>query len=197
MGNGLAGQIIKGLECQDESRMDWLDKITIVAIAGITLIAVGMLANQEIIKHQNNPGAGSKAEKERYYAEQMAKEAKIYKEVNSLKEQGHYAEALAKLQEVMKTYPGKARSYVYMAQLSVAQGKLADAIYNYRLAVEKEPDYVDKRTPLNIGREIKAQVDEGLKVFGREKELKPNDKKVSEALQNIYYLQRRLAAGCE
>ncbi len=190
--------LLKGRECHGEWRMDWLDKFTITIIAVISLITIGMLANQEIIKRrQGNSDAVSKAEKARYYAMQKEINAKIYQEVVSLKEQGLYEEALAKLQDVMKTYPGKSLSYVYLAQLSLERGKLADAINNYRLAVEKEPDYVDKRTPLFIGREIKAQVTEGLVLFGREKALKPKDKEVRKVFRNLYYLQRRLAGGCE
>ena len=196
--NGLAGQIIKGLECQGESRMDWLDKFNITVIALISLITIGMVANQEIMKRsQGDPDAQRKAEKAQYYAMQKEINAKIYKDVVSLKEQGLYEESMAKLQEVMKANPVNSQSFVYMAQLSVARGKLADAIHNYRQAVEKEPDYVDKRTPLFIGPDIKKQVTEGLVLFGREKMLKPNDKEVKVVLQNLYYLQRRLLGGCE
>ena len=178
--------------------MDRLDKFNIVIIVLISLITIGMLVNQEIMeRRQGDPGADSKAEKERYYAEQMALNEKIYQEVISLKKQERYDEAMTKLREVMKTYPGRSQSYVYMAQLSLKSGKLADAIHNYRLAVENDPDYLDKKTPLFIGREIKAQVSESLEKFGREIKLKPNDKAVRNTLEDLYYLQRRLAGGCE
>ena len=178
--------------------MDRLDKFNIIIIVLISLITIGMLVNQEIIeRRQGNPGVDSKAEKERYYAEQMALNEKIYQEVISLKKQGLYDEAMTKLQEVMKTYPGRSQSYVYMAQLSLKSGKLGDAIHNYRLAVENDPDYLDKKTPLFIGREIKTLVTESLEKFGREIKLKPNDQTVRNVLQDLYYLQRRLAGGCE
>ena len=178
--------------------MDRFDKFNITLIVLISLITIGMLVNQEITeRRQGNPGADGKAEKERYYAEQMALNAKIYQEVISLKEQGRDDEAMTKLQEVMKTYPGRSQSYVYMAQLSLKSGKLADTIHNYRLAVENDPDYLDKKTPLFIGREIKTLVTESLEKFGREIKLKPNDQTVRNVLQDLYYLQRRLAGGCE
>ena len=117
--------------------MDRLDKFNITIIALISLITIGMLANQEIIKRRQGNHEAAAAEKARYYAEQMALNAKIYQEVISLMELEHYDEAMTKLQEVMKTYPGKAQSYVYLAQLSFNTGKLSDTIHNYRLAVEK------------------------------------------------------------
>ncbi len=97
----------------------------------------------------------------------------------------------------MKEHPEKSLSYVYLAQLYLKQGKLRDAIHGYRLAVEMEPDYVDERTPLFIGDEIKELVTEGREKFSREKALKPKDKEVRKALKDVYYLQSRLAGGCE
>jgi tetratricopeptide (TPR) repeat protein len=177
--------------------MDRLDKFNIAVIAIISLISIGMLANQEIIKRRLGVDEAQAAEMKLYYAEKMALNAKIYQEVISLKEQELYDEALTKLQEVMETYPGKPHSYVHLAQLSVKSGKLADSIHNYRLAIEKDPDYMDKKTPLFIGHEVKELVKESLPIFGREKKLKPNDITVTNSLKDLYYLQRVLAGGCE
>ena len=177
--------------------MDRFDKFNIAVIAFISLITIGMLANQEIIKRRLGVDEAEAAEMALYYAEKMALNAKIYEEVISLKEQELYNEALTKLQDIMKTYPGKPQSHVYLAQLSLKSGKLADSIHNYRLAVEKDPDYMDKKTPLFIGHEVNELVKESLPKFGREKKLKPNDKTVRVALKDLYYLQRVLAGGCE
>ena len=177
--------------------MDWLDKLSIAAITGITLITMGMLANQQIVKRrQNNPGVAAKEEKGSY-AVQMEIDKKIYQEFVSYKKQGLHTEAMTKLKDIVKRYPAKSMSYVYMAQLYLKQGKMGDSIHYYRRAVEMEPDYVDERTPLFIGDEIKELVEEGRVKFGREKALKPKDNVVRKALQNVYYLQSRLAGGCE
>jgi len=177
--------------------MDRLDKLNIALIAIISLITISMLANQEIIKRRLGVDEAEAAEMALYYAEKMALNAKIYQDVISLKEQELYEDAMTKLQEVMKTYPGKPQSYVHLAQLSLKSGKLGDTIHNYRLAVEKDPDYLDKKTPLFIGHEVKELVKESLPKFGREKELKPNDITVRNTLKDLYYLQRVLAGGCE
>ena len=178
--------------------MDWLDKIGIAAVAVLAVATVGMLSNHEISKrqHDNNPGRESESE-ENSYALQMEMDKKIYQEVASSQKQGLYAEAMAKLEDVIKKYPERPRSHVYMAQLHLKQGELADAIRDYRRAVEMEPDYVDERTPLFIGNEIKGLVVEAREKFAREKKLRPQDETVKIALKDIYYLQSRLAGGCE
>jgi tetratricopeptide (TPR) repeat protein len=177
--------------------MDWLDKLSIVAIAGLSLITTGMLANQEITKRrQDNPGVGANGERGSYTL-QMELDKKIYQEVVTYQKQGGHAEAIAKLKEIVKTYPEKAQSYVYLARSHVKQGNLGDSIRSYRRAVEMEPDYMDRRTSRYIGDEIKELVEEGREKFGREKALKPKDKEVGKTLEDVYYLQRRLAGGCE
>ena len=178
--------------------MDRLDKITIAAIAALAIATVGMLSNREISKrqHGHNPGSESEGEKNSY-ALQIEMEKKIYQEVASYQKQGLYTEAMAKLEDVIKKYPERPRSHVYMAQLHLKQGKLADTIRDYRRAVEMEPDYVDERTPLFIGNEIKGLVEEAREKLGREKKLRPKDETVKIALKDIYYLQSRLAGGCE
>jgi tetratricopeptide (TPR) repeat protein len=189
--------LFKGQEYHGEWIMDWLDKLSIAAIVAITVITVGMLADQEMtIRRHDNPGTEAKNEKSSY-ALQMETDKKIYQEIASYKEQGLYTEAMAKLEDIRKKYPEKPMSYVYLAQLYLEQGRLADGIHNYRRAVEMEPDYVDERTPLFIGDKIKELVIEGREKFGREKALKPKDKKVMKTLKDIYYLQSRVAGGCE
>ena len=178
--------------------MDRLDKITIAAIAVLATAAVGMLSNHEISKRRNNNNPGTESEGDKNsYALQIEMDKKIYQEVASYQKRGLYAEAMAKLEEVMKKYPERPRSHVYMAQLHLKQGRLADTIHDYRRAVEMEPDYVDERTPLFIGNEIKGLVEEAREKLGREKKLRPKDATVKIALKDIYYLQSRLAGGCE
>ena len=177
--------------------MDRFDKFHITVIELISLITIGMLANQEVLKRRLGVDEAAAADRTRYYAEQMALNAKIYQDVITFKEQELYDEAMTKLQEVMEAYPGKAQSYVYLAQLTLKSGKLADAIHNYRLAVEKDPDYMDQKLPMFIGHEVNELVKESLPKFGREKKLKPKDETVKNALKDLYYLQRVLAGGCE
>ena len=177
--------------------MDWLDRLGMAAIGACVLITLGMLANQEILKKRHDNPGSEVEEAGRSYALQMEADKKLYSEVRALKEQGLYADAIARLEEIVESYPDKSLSYVHLGQVREKQGRLREAIHHYRRAVEMDPDYVDERTPLYIGEDIRAVVEEGREKFGREKALKPEDKDVKRALEDVYYLQRRLAGGCE
>jgi tetratricopeptide (TPR) repeat protein len=177
--------------------MDWLDKLSIVAIVIISVTAIVMLADQALVKrHNNNPGSETE-EKSNPYALKEEANKQIYGEVTSYMGKGLYGEAMSKLEDIVKMYPDNPQSYVYLARVHLKQGRLGESLRNYRIAVEMEPDYVDERTPLFIGDEIEDLVEEGREKFGREKDLKPEDEEVRKTLKDIYYIQRRLAGGCE
>jgi tetratricopeptide (TPR) repeat protein len=177
--------------------MDWLDRLSIVAIAGLTLITIGMFVNREMTEREAHNPESAVEDQNDSYTLQMEMDKKIFHGVASYMEKGLYGEAMAELKDIMKKYPDKPRAHVYLAQLYLEQGGLGDAIHSYRQAVEMEPDYVDERTPLFIGDKIRGLVTEGREKFAREKALKPEDKEIKMALEDIYYLQSRLAGGCE
>jgi tetratricopeptide (TPR) repeat protein len=189
--------LLTGLDFHGEQTVDWLDKLSIAAMAGIAVITIGMLANQQLTKKGHDNRGVEASEEKSAHASEMEMDKELYQEVRSYEEQGLYEEAIQKLEDIMKSHPEKPLSYVYLARLDFKQGKLGDSIHNYRRAVVMEPDYVDKRTSLFIGDKIKQVVVEGREKFGREKELKPQDQEVRETLKDIYYLQSRLAGGCE
>jgi tetratricopeptide (TPR) repeat protein len=176
--------------------LDWTDKLSIGAIIGLTVITAAMMGNHELAKkREENPGLLMKDGAA--YAAQIETDKKIYADVASYNKQGRHTEAMSELKNVMEKYPNKSLSYVYLARLYLDEGRLADSIHNYRRAVEMEPDYVDKKAPLFIGAEVRKVVREGVEKLQREQALRPKDKEVGEAIKDVYYLQRRLAGGCE
>jgi len=177
--------------------MDWLDKLSIAAIVGLIIIAGGMLGNQQINERRSENRAQVDGRETKSYASQMEVDKQIYASVITYQDKGLYAEAIAELDRIAKNNPKNSLSYIYLAESHLAQGRLSDAIRNYRQAVEMQPDYVDQRTPVFKGDEIKKLVTEGIPKLEREKKLKPKDEDVKQALKDVYYLQRRLAEGCE
>ncbi len=180
------------------NNMDWLDKINITILAGLVAVTLGMLVQHGLAARQQGGAAVSSGTSiQKAYREQVARDARLYRDVRHLREQGETRQAMARLKAIMKAHPGNPYSFVAMARLDLADGRLTGAIANFRKAVDARPEYVDKKTPFYIGKEIEAVVTEALAKLPREKKLKPDDKSIVVALQNVYYLQRRLAGGCE
>ena len=178
--------------------MDWFQRINIVALSALMLVTTAMLVQHEISVRRSAIHAIDSTERlKRHYSDIQADNARIFAGVLSRQKAGQYETAMKKLREIMQSHGDSAYAHVLMARLSYTQGHLADAIHAYRLAVEKDPDYVDKNTPLFIGKEIMDIITESRGKLNREKKLKPGDMKIRTAVNDIYYLQRRIAGGCE
>jgi len=133
----------------------------------------------------------------RHYEQILADNARIYAEVISLQEAGDYQDALEKLKEINRNRGESAYGYVLEARIENKIGHLTTTLHAYRKAVEKDPDYVDKNTPLFIGTEIMDIITASRGKLNRERKLRPGDMDIRTAINDIYYLQRRIAGGCE
>ncbi len=178
--------------------MDLIHKLSITALVFLSLITAGMLIQHQVsTKGLQGSANTQKIDLKKYYEDRIARDAEIFAEVINLQEQKQYSQALEKLEEIRTAHPDNPQSYVYQAQLEYGQGELAAAIHSYRQAVDNEPDYVDKKTPLFIGNTMLDLINEARGKLQREKKLRPKDRNILIALDDLLYLQRRIAGGCE
>lgn len=177
--------------------MDWINKITIGAITVLSLMVTAMLVQHEIELKRLGLNVDRKADFIKQYKLKIAKNAKIYKDVVVNLDKKNYTEAMAVLDKIIEEHPDNPQSLIYRAQIERGFGKLAEPIHTYRLAINAEPGYIDKKTPLFMGKTIMALIKEARVKLNREIKLKPNDRTIRLALEDIYYLQRRIAGGCE
>lgn len=178
--------------------MDLINKLTITALLALTVVTASMLVQNHLtVTSMQGTVADTKIDLQKFYAEKIAADTVLYATVIQLLEEKRYVQVEEQLLEIEKSHPDNSKSMIYRAKLQYEQGEVAKAIHNYRLAVKKTPDYVDKKTPLFIGNKIMAVISEARGKLLREKKLKPGDMSIRVALEDIYYLQRRIAGGCE
>lgn len=178
--------------------MDRTHKLTIALVAALSIVVTIMLVQNDILRQKQKKLEGNRREAFlKQYEVKIAENAKIYKDVVGLIEKGNHSEALAQLDVISEKHPDNPQTLIYRAQIQVGLGKLAEPIQSYREAIGIEPGYIDKKTPLFIGKEILKLVDEAKVKLNREIKLKPNDRTLRIALENSYYLLRRLKGGCE
>jgi len=178
--------------------MDLIQKLSIAALIVLTTVTAGMLIRHQVLSQRLTGDSGShKAALQESYDLIIADNAATYSEVITLSRQNKISQALEKLEQIITAHPKNSMSSVYLARLHYQQGKIAAAIHSYRMAVDSEPDYVDEKTPLFLGSEIMDLITEARGKLKREKKLKPNDAGINLALEDVYYLQRRIAGGCE
>ena len=179
-------------------KTDLINKLSIAALLALTVVTASMLIQNHIaVSRLQGTIASPQVDLQKFYAEKIAKDTVLYASVvQSLKEK-KFTQAEEQLVEIEKSNPDNTQSIIYRAKLQYAQGQAAKAIHSYRLAINKTPDYVDKKTPLFIGKIIMEIITEARGKLLREKKLKPGDMSIRMALEDIYYLQRRIAGGCE
>ncbi len=178
--------------------MDWFQRIIIGAFAAIILVTGWMIVEHELETRRAASHSASSTEQLRRQYDQIKREnQRIFSEVIALKDAGDYEGAIEKLRKLIAAHGENAYGYVLLARLEYEHGSITDALHAYRKAVEKDPDYVDKTTPLFIGNEIMDVITRSRAKVNRERKLRPGDQKIRTAINDIYYLQRRIAGGCE
>ncbi|WP_417909068.1 hypothetical protein [Candidatus Electronema sp. PJ] len=176
---------------------DPLDLLTKAALAGLTVVMLFMLVQQRLTASPNAAESGGVAGELRRIELRLAQDRVLYQEVAALAEQRQYDAAMEKLKDVQNVHPDNPRSFLWQAQLQYDNGDLADALASYRQAIDHEPGYIDRKSPIFVGKAIKKNVLEAKDKLQREVTLKPNDPDIKRALNELLYVQRRLAGGCE
>lgn len=134
---------------------------------------------------------------------EMAREARaallhrIYGPVEALRKEGQPQAALLKLDELARRYPGEAHGHILKGELLYEMGSLEGAVASFSAGVRLSGDYVDKGSPLNRGAEIRQAVEKGLATLKPKAAMQPENPSLAVAMRDVYYLQSRLAGGCE
>ncbi len=136
-------------------------------------------------------------EREMAYQARVAFLQRLYTPVTDLREAGKPQEALLKLDELIRRYPGEAHGLILQGELLNHLGSLDRAIESFVRGVRLNGDYVDEKSPLSRRAEIRQLVDRGLRDIRPQARANPDNQSLAAALNAVYYLQGRLAGGCE
>jgi tetratricopeptide (TPR) repeat protein len=176
---------------------DLFDRICLVAIVAVLVAMVlllgGFVGTEGDLSGPERDPALERAMQERARSAFLLE---TYQPVEKLITDNRAAEALLKLQEFDKTYPGEPHTMILRGAILVSQGVLNEGIAQYAAAVRSNGDYVDENSGLNRRDEITRLVDKALPKL--KDALRHSDNPTTEkALKETYYLQSRLAGGCE
>lgn len=121
----------------------------------------------------------------------------LYGPIEDLRRSGDLQGALLKLAEIEKNYPGEAHGQILKAELQAALGAEDEAIASYAAGVRLSGDYVDRDSSLSRRDAIQRLVDGGLQRIARRLAEHPDNRSAAATQKQLYYLQSRLAGGCE
>jgi tetratricopeptide (TPR) repeat protein len=174
-----------------------LEILTKAALAVLTAVMLVMLVQHELAARNSATVLDSREQELLKIQQRMELDSKIFHEIAVFFEQRQYRQAMDKLKEVRATHPDSSTALLWQARLEYEEGMIAESLASYRKTVDSEPGFIDRKSPLFVGQSIKQKVEESQEKLQREMQLKPNDLSVKKALDDLLYLKRRLAGGCE
>lgn len=121
----------------------------------------------------------------------------LYAPVVTLRAAGQPQAALLKLEELSRAYPGDPFGLVLRAEILRELGRLDQAIGHYGQALRLNGEYLDEQGPFSRRTEIRQLVEEGLATFLPRFQAHPDSRSLAATVKEVYYLQSRLAGGCE
>ncbi len=177
------------------------DRFDYLMIAALVLV----LVFTAVVLAGTRPGQDSHAaamanrqmEKELLYQARVAFIERHYSPVLVLRDNGSLQEALLKLEELARSMPEEAHNNLLSGDILLRMGQFDRALEKLADAVRVNADYVDMASPLNHRQLIESAVNEGLPLVRDRLRAQPESRSLDKYVKDGYYLQSRLAGGCE
>lgn len=180
---------------QMEFLMDRLDRFSIWAIV-ILLISSSALVSYhmgEAIPGKEGPQRAPVAGSTGINDAELGNKVKV---IRNLIEANNLVKAEALARELIMQYPYEGEPRMLTGDILLRKQETVKAMFEYKEAIELNPDYLDKKTPFFQGKKLKAVVREALEEIEKKIKLKPDDESIKRDRKIIYYLQRRIAGSC-
>jgi len=175
--------------------MDRLDKISVLAIA---LLLIGSFlvihGHSDELKPVREIQQKVLAAENSASIEDLNAKAKV---IRNLMEAGNLAQAEVLTQELLQKYPlAQGEPHMLMGDVLMRRQEPIKAVHEFKDAIECNPDYLDKKTPLFQGKKLKVAVEEAQTEISRRLKMTPGDESLKREQKIVYYLYRKIAGSC-
>ena len=173
--------------------MDRLDKFSVCAMIILLISSLALISNHrgEAKSDQNN--------REKVSPNNPIVNSVLghkVKEIKDLIEAGNLNKAEMFTNLLIKKYPYEGDPRILMGDIFMRKQEPIMAALEYKEAVDLNPDYLDKKTPIFQGKKIEVAVKDAIAEIERKIDKNPEDESMKRYRKNVYYLQRRIAGGC-
>lgn len=165
------------------------DKVFFSLLCAVLIAILLVVAANRLQRDPQGKGFDKTMEKAVASQARVALLQKLYGPVEQLRKEGQLQAALLKLDEIGRSYPGEAHGSMVQGEILLEMGAFDEAVASFVRAVKANGDYVDAKSPLSGRDRIETVVKKGLA---------SSSSGASPLLRkNLFYLQSRLAGGCE
>ena len=172
--------------------MDWFDRIAIGAVA---VLAVGSV----VLMHDHRGNARpdrTEQQRKQPAAAPLEDIGPQLAQVRTLIEAGNLDQAESLAQALRQRYPADGGPALLLGDVSMRRQDPVAAMHRYKDAIELNPDYLDKKTPLFQGKKLKVAVGEAQAEIEKQLRQHPGDESLKREKKMIYYLYRKIAGSC-
>ncbi len=175
--------------------MDRLDKISALAIASLLIGSFVVIhGHTNEAKPVRNIQQGIVAAENSASIEDLNAKSNV---IRNLMEAGNLTRAEVLTRELLQQYPSaQGEPHMLMGELLMRRQEPIKAVHEFKDAIECNPDYLDKKTPLFQGKKLKVAVEEALSEISRRLKMTPGDDSLKSERKIIYYLYRKIAGSC-
>jgi hypothetical protein len=173
--------------------MDKLDRFSVFAIIVLLLSSLALMTN-----HMGE-ARSDRDDKKKGASDNTVVHSKIEDEVKAIKdliEGGNLSRAEMLTKELIQEHPYEGNPRIIMGDIFMRKQEPIMAVLEYKEAIDINPDYLDRQTPMFQGKKMEVAVKEALLEIEKNLGKNPEDAIMKKHRKNVYYLQRRLAGGC-
>jgi hypothetical protein len=183
--------------CEDGlslGRMDQLDKLTAIAIIIILVVGAVIITNHAGDEQDPaKPGRAGARQAIIIISPEFDNKIKLTK---TLLTTGNLVKARELIDGMIKDYPYDGRPHMLLGDLYIHDQQPVTAMLEYRKGIDLNPDFLDKKTTLFRGKQIKGVLKEARQLITAGLAKKPGDPKLKGQLHTLYYMLRRVAGSC-
>lgn len=175
---------------------DRFDQVLLAALAAVLLSAAVLLASAGPAENKGE-AFNRQLEREMLHQARVAYIERHFSPVLELRNRSALPDALFKLEELARALPGEPHNDLLSGDILLRMGQVDRALSKLAAAVRGNADYVDAGSPLSQRPLIEAAVAEGVPLVRDRLRAQPDNPSLALVLKDGYYLQSRLAGGCE
>ncbi len=175
---------------------DRIDILLGVLLLICAAAAVALLTGQGSQASQSNMAVDKALERDIAYQAKVSFLERLYAPVSELQQAEKLETALLKLDELSRHYPDEAHGELLRGEILLQMQAVPKAIEHLARAVRMSGDYVDQNSPLSRRSMINQLVDVQLPKL-KAAATQQTTGRLQATLKDLYYLQGRLAGGCE
>lgn len=176
---------------------DRFDKLLVLLLLACVAVAAGLLSGAGSQASQRNLAVDKALEQELAYQAKVSYLERLYAPVTELQKAGQKEAALLKLDELARRYPDEAHGELLRGELLLQLGAVPEGVTHLAHAVRMNGDYVDQHSPLSRRPLIEGLLTDKLPQLKQQATANPASPGLQTALKDLYYLQGRMAGGCE